>query len=98
MISQPFIRGVLPDLFDRTIGDVKLLENNTVVVHGQTNQNGMVCGRSEYSTGQHRLRFRIEQWNGNETFSCDIISKNISLESLWQASNCNQMSLDYQYS
>jgi hypothetical protein len=83
LIPKIFINGGSTDFFDRTIGDIQILENGRVAVHGQMQQNAAVHGRGEYSSGQYRLRFKIEQWNGNGEFSCGIVSKNNTpLESL----------------
>jgi len=46
-----------------------------------------VCGRGDYSSVQHRFRFKIEEYSGNRDFSCGIISKPTLIESLLYTSN-----------
>ncbi len=42
LISRIFINGISTDFFDRTIGDIQVLENGRVAAHGQMHQNTAV--------------------------------------------------------
>ncbi|CAF0901527.1 unnamed protein product [Rotaria sordida] len=96
LISKIYIHGILTDFFSRTIGDIQIIEDGRVIVHGQTNRNAAACGRDEYSWGQHRLRFKLEQLRRNGNFSCGILSKTAQLESLlYISTNNNIYSYDY---
>jgi hypothetical protein len=82
LISKIFINGVLTDYFERIVGSIQIIEDGRVAVHGQTNQNAAVCGRCEYSSGQHQFRFNVQQSSGHGYFSCGIVSKSAPMESL----------------
>ncbi|CAF3020570.1 unnamed protein product [Rotaria sp. Silwood2] len=68
-----YINGVSTDFLSRTIGDIKIMENGRAVLHDPTHQNAAACDRYEYSSGQYRLRFKLEQCNRNGDFSCGIL-------------------------
>lgn len=94
LVSKIFINGISTDIFEHRIGDIQILENGTVAVHGQTYQNAAVRGRSEYSFGQHRLHFKMEQSSSNGGFIFGILSKSTPLESLLYIATNNSL---YQY-
>jgi hypothetical protein len=87
-VAKISINDVSTDFFDRTIGDIQVLDNGRIAVHGHIHQNAAVRGRGEYSSGQCRLRFKVEQSNVNSSdFSCGIVSKFMPLDSLLYMSN-----------
>ncbi|CAF3642077.1 unnamed protein product [Rotaria sp. Silwood1] len=49
LISKISIKEISTDFFSRIIGDIQIIENGRVVVHGQTYQNAAACGTGEYS-------------------------------------------------
>ena len=76
------------EIFEQHTGDVKIVDNGLVVVHGRSINSGEVRGKQEYTSGKHRLRFKIEQ-----TSTCifvGIISKTTPM-----VHNCYESSSSY---
>ena len=64
-------------MFEQSIGDVKIMEDGYVVVHDIN--TGEVRGKQEYTSGIHRLRFRIEKESCSSIF-IGIISKSAPIQ------------------
>ncbi|CAF2176172.1 unnamed protein product [Rotaria magnacalcarata] len=82
LISKIFINGVSTDVFQHTCGDIQIFDTGRLAVHGQSNHHAVVCGKRLYSSGQHRLRFKIDQCNYVGDLTCGISSKDTPLESI----------------
>jgi hypothetical protein len=90
LIPKIFINDASTDIFHQTAGDAKIIEGGRIVMHGPTNEIAAVRCRGEYSSGQHRFRFKIEQLSSNNSFSCGIVSKNTPVGSIFNVPvNCN---------
>jgi hypothetical protein len=74
--SYPFeSKSLISDeIFEQSIGDVRIEDNGYVAVCGTSMNNGEVRGKQEYTTGKHRLRFRFEKKSAEWIF-IGIISK-----------------------
>ncbi|CAF1531230.1 unnamed protein product [Rotaria sp. Silwood1] len=48
------------DCLEQSAGDIRIEENGLVIVHGPSQGHAAVRGRCQYSSGQHRFRFKIE--------------------------------------
>lgn len=66
------------EVFAHCIGDIRIEDNGYVAQHGTTMNDGSVRGNSEYKSGRHRLRFKIE--NYSTWVFIGILSKVTSLE------------------
>jgi hypothetical protein len=82
LIPKYFINDASADIFYQTINDVQISEARKIVTHGPTNDISAARCRREYSRGQHRCRFRIEQLHNSTGFSCGIVSKNTPIHSI----------------
>lgn len=63
------------EIFERFLGDIELEDNNQVISHCQTNDYASVRCRNEYSSGEHRIQFKIEQLDQGKWFFIGIVSK-----------------------
>ncbi len=79
-ISKIYIDALLDDVFEKTIGNIRLEENDRVIVHGKSDGYATVRGIGEYSYGQHRLRLKIEEYHSSKWIFIGIISKDIFME------------------
>ncbi|CAF3733603.1 unnamed protein product [Rotaria socialis] len=82
LISKIFINGLSADVFQQTCGDIQILDAGRLAAHGLSNQHAVVCGKRLYSSGQHRIRFKIDQCNYVGGLTCGILSKDPPLESI----------------
>jgi hypothetical protein len=73
LISQT--PGTSDDCFEQAIGNIKITNNGTVIIHNQTNSHASVRGKCEYSTGEHRLRFTIENLSQYKWIFLGVVSK-----------------------
>lgn len=71
----------LNDIFGVFAGDVRVEENSQVVIHGLSVAHAPVRGEGEYSSGKHRLRFRIDSYNANKWIFFGIISHGATMKS-----------------
>jgi hypothetical protein len=83
LISKIYINAALTDSFYQITGDMQISENGRNVVHGPANQLAAARCGGEYSVGQHRFRFKIDQMYNYNGFSCGIISKSIPVGSIF---------------
>ena len=75
-ISKPMIIIVEPDdLFERVTGNARIEDDGQLIVHGQWSDHSSVRGKNEYSSGQHRLRFKIEELDPDKWAFFGIVSK-----------------------
>ncbi|CAF1565353.1 unnamed protein product, partial [Didymodactylos carnosus] len=70
----------LVDFFERPTGDIQMKDSGQVIVHGQTSAHAAVRGRGEYSSGQHRFRFNIEQLGATKWVLFAVVSKNAPMQ------------------
>lgn len=73
LIQKIFIPNVSHDLFMQTEGDVAIIEDGKVALHGPTQQYAFARGRVGYSSGQQSVRFKLEQ--GSVAVLFGIVSK-----------------------
>jgi polyhydroxyalkanoate synthesis regulator phasin len=78
-ISKIYIDVLHNEVFDITLGNVELEDNDQVVVHGPTDSYATVRGKGEYVSGEHRLRLKIEEYHSSKWIFIGIISKNVSI-------------------
>ncbi|CAF3558445.1 unnamed protein product [Rotaria sp. Silwood1] len=72
--------SLIIDVFDRTDGNIRIEDNGRVIIHDQSVHDSAARGRCEYSSGQHRFRFKIEQLDGNKWAFFGIVSKNAAIQ------------------
>jgi hypothetical protein len=68
------------EVFERTLDNIELEDNDQAVVHGQINNYATARGKSEYLCGQHRLRLKIEEYNSSKWIFVGIISKDVLMK------------------
>jgi CRISPR/Cas system CSM-associated protein Csm2 small subunit len=61
-------RDTSDDCFEQSVGYIQITNNSKVITHNQRNMYASVCGRREYSSGEHRLRFVIENLSSWKCF------------------------------
>lgn len=69
------------DTFGTYTGDLRIEDNNQVVIHGPSVAHASVRGLSEYSSGKHRLQFKIDCYNNNKWIFFGIISNGATMKS-----------------
>ena len=70
------------DLFDRTAGNIRIEDDGQVVVHSQWSDHASVRGKGEYSSGQHRFRFQIEEFSEDKWAFFGIVSKSAPIKAI----------------
>ena len=80
LIQKIVIPNASHDFFMQPEGDVTIIEEGKVALHGPTRQYAFARGRVGYSSGRQRLLFKIEQGNTAALFG--IVSKNAASQSL----------------
>ncbi|CAF1071829.1 unnamed protein product [Adineta steineri] len=63
------------DVFERVYGVAEIKENGNLTVQSDRSGRTEIRGRNEYTSGRHKLRFRIEQFDPSGWISVGIISK-----------------------
>jgi hypothetical protein len=63
------------ECFEQALGNIQITNSGTVITHNQTHKYASVRGRCEYSAGEHRLRFVIENLSQYKWFFLGIVSK-----------------------
>jgi hypothetical protein len=65
------------DVFQESIGNIKIEDNGKVITHGFWNSYGAVRGRGEYSSGCYQFRFKLNDFDEEKSYSFffGIISK-----------------------
>jgi len=76
-ISKLVVSIVEPnDLFERSAGNIRIEDNGQTITHGQWSDHSSVRGKGEYSSGQHRFRFKLEELDPDKWAFFGIVSKN----------------------
>ena len=70
------------DLFERSAGNIRIEDNGQTIIHGQWSDHSSVRGKGEYSSGQHRFRFKIEELDPDKWAFFGIVSKNAPIQSI----------------
>ena len=60
--------------FETWFGDIQMIDNGNLVLHGQTNQIAAVYSKNSYSSGQHTFRFKIEHLYTSQYFVFGIVN------------------------
>jgi hypothetical protein len=81
----PFIAKILPvvlpkEAFRRLIGNIEIEARGQVIFKKQSNSYATARGNNEYVSGQHRFRFKIEEYHANKWIFIGIISKDVALQ------------------
>jgi hypothetical protein len=81
--NTPFIQKIVVSsknnkFFERSAGKMKIDENGQVVTAESEGHSTTRC-QGEYSSGQHKFRFKIERMHALNWIHFGIVSKNISL-------------------
>jgi hypothetical protein len=88
-ISKLSVFTIPDDIFDTFAGDLQIENNGQTVVHGPSVAHAIVRGSGEYSTGEHRFRFKIESYNINKWIFFGIISHKVTIQSnTWAIPSC----------
>ncbi|CAF3327125.1 unnamed protein product [Rotaria sp. Silwood2] len=66
------------EIFEQSIGDIRIEDNGCVVSHGTSMNGGEVRGKNQYTSGKHRLKFKIEKYS--TWIFIGIISKTTSMK------------------
>jgi hypothetical protein len=75
LIEKIYIDISFNEVFERTLGNIQVEDNNQIIVHGQSDSYATVRGKSEYYFGQHRLRLKVEQCHSSKWIFVGIISE-----------------------
>ncbi|CAF1901338.1 unnamed protein product [Rotaria magnacalcarata] len=70
------------DLFERTAGNIRIDDNGQLMIHGQWSDHSAVRGKGEYSSGQYRFRFKIEELDSDKWAFFGIVSKNVPMRAI----------------
>jgi len=70
------------DLFQRSAGSIRIEDNGQIIIQGQWSDHSSVRGKGEYSYGQHRFRFKIEELDPDKWAFFGIVSKNAPIKSI----------------
>ncbi|CAF0869437.1 unnamed protein product [Rotaria sordida] len=54
------------DYLEHSAGDIRIEENGFVIIHGQSQGHAAVRGKCQYSSGQHRFRFKVEKLDASK--------------------------------
>ena len=88
-ISRPIIHQIPNDIFDIYAGNLQIQENGQIVQHGPSVSHAVVRGSSEYSSGEHRLKFKIETFNMNKWIFFGVVSHKTTLPpKTWAIPSC----------
>ncbi|CAF4819492.1 unnamed protein product [Rotaria sp. Silwood1] len=73
------------EVFDKLVGEIHIEDNGRVITHGQSVGHAVARGKGEYSSRQHRFRFRIERLGKQKWILFAIISKSVpvAIENLY---------------
>jgi len=63
------------ECFEQALGNIQITNNGTVITHSQTSKYASVRGRCEYSVGEHRLRFVIDNMSLHKWLFLGVVSK-----------------------
>jgi hypothetical protein len=68
------------EIFSRAIGNIRIQDKGLVIVKDQLSRDATVRGASEYASGQHRVRFQMEEYSSGKWLFIGIISKDVPME------------------
>ncbi|CAF2992318.1 unnamed protein product [Rotaria socialis] len=72
------------EIFELSAGCTRIEDNGQVMVHNRSANHGSVCGKGQYSSGQHKFRFEFEQFSPQNWAFFGIIPKSsIIKDSSW---------------
>jgi hypothetical protein len=82
--SIPFIQKIVVssrgnECFERSTGKMKIEDNGQVIIAEPEGNSTARC-HGEYSSGQHKFRFKIEQMSSSNWMHFGIVSKNVPLQ------------------
>jgi hypothetical protein len=63
------------ECFEQSFGNIQITNNGTVITHNQSSRYAFARGRHEYSSGEHRLRFVIENLSIYKWVFLGVVSK-----------------------
>jgi hypothetical protein len=69
------ITDVSDECFEQALGNIQITNNGTIITHNQTDSYASVRGQRDYSSGEYRLRFLIENLSGNKWVFFGVVSK-----------------------
>lgn len=80
----PFIQKITVnlkknELFERVAGNMKIEDHRQVIIAGSESYSTVRC-QGEYSSGQHKFRFKIEQKHASNWMYFGIVSKTAPLQ------------------
>ncbi len=61
--------------FEQALGNIQITNNGTIVTHNQTDIYASVRRQREYSSGEYRLRFVIDNLSASKWIFFGIVSK-----------------------
>ncbi|CAF3868788.1 unnamed protein product [Rotaria sp. Silwood1] len=67
------------DIFERSDGKAQIEDNGSAIIHVYSTNHAPVRCKGEYSSGQHRFRFRIETLGNNKWILFAIVSKDAAI-------------------
>jgi hypothetical protein len=89
IIFKPIIYAFPDDIFELAIGDLQIKDSGQLVEHGPSVGHAVVRGSGEYSSGEHRFQFKIENYNINKWIFFGIVSHKITMHSnTWAIPSC----------
>jgi len=82
--DSPFIQKIIVNLkknefFDRATAKIKIEDNGQVIIAVSGGYSTARC-QGDYSSGQHKFRFKIEQKNSSNWIHFGIVSQNVPLQ------------------
>jgi hypothetical protein len=78
------------EIFERLIGNIRIEDDGQVIVKDQPNSYATVRGNGEYTSGQHRFRFKTEEYHTGKWVFIGIVSKDVPMieNSCFSQSSC----------
>jgi hypothetical protein len=81
-ISKITILASTKEIFKQSIGNIQIEDNGQIIVKDSSNNYATVRGSGEYTSGQNRFRFKIEENHANKWLFIGIISKDMPIETV----------------
>ncbi|CAF4176950.1 unnamed protein product [Rotaria sordida] len=84
-ISKIIINGIdvtSKDVFNQTAGSIRTEDYGQVIAHDQMNDHGTARSKNEYSSAQHRFRFKIEHLHTDKWIFFGIVSRDAPMQPL----------------
>jgi hypothetical protein len=79
-ISMISISVPTKEVFRRSIGNIQIRDNKQLIVKDSFDNYATARGSGEYSSSQHRFRFKIEETHANKWLFIGIISKDVPIQ------------------